>query len=207
MKKALLICDAAGEYASRPEAVAEVLRDIYDGMYEIDCTQDYETLAVERLRQYHTIILTAAQWDLRASRRSVAALLQYTVSGGTILAIGDFLKNEGWYELDCLFAKRWIGGSTPCLLDLSADGRHPVTAGTEPFKLVEYTNFYELDPILQPQIALHLNYAGKQYPVAWCHGYGWGKVMCITVGNIPESYLPQLRRILWRCGEWFLNRL
>ena len=88
-----------------------------------------------------------------------------------------------------------------------ADGRHPVTAGTEPFKLVEYTNFYELDPILQPQIALHLNYAGKQYPAAWCHGYGWGKVMCITVGNIPESYLPQLRRILWRCGEWFLNRL
>ena len=109
MKKALLICDAAGEYASRPEAVAEVLRDIYDGMYEIDCTQDYEALAVERLRQYHTIILTAAQWDLRASRKSAAALLQYTVSGGTILAIGDFLKNEGWYELDCLFAKRWIG--------------------------------------------------------------------------------------------------
>lgn len=191
MKKALLICDAAGEYASRPEAVAEVLRDIYDGMYEIDCTQDYEALAVERLRQYHTIILTAAQWDERASRRSVAALLQYTVSGGTVLAIGDFLKSEG----------------TPCLLDLSADGTHPVTVGTEPFKLVEYTNFYELDPILQPQVALHLNYAGKQYPAAWCHSYGWGKVMCITVGNIPESYLPPLRRILWRCGEWFLNRL
>lgn len=207
MKKALLICDAAGNYASGPEAVTECLRDIYDGMYEIDCTQDYAALAVEQLRRYHTVILTAAQWDQRASRESVAALIQYTVSGGTVLAIGDFLKSEGWYELNCLFAKRWIGESTPCLLDLSAAGAHPVTAGAEAFKLVEYTNFYELDPILRPQTVLHLSYAGKQYPAAWCHSYGWGRVMCITVGNIPESYLPPLRRILWRCGEWFLNRL
>ena len=207
MKKALLICDETGAYASAPEAVAEVLADLYDGMFELECTHAYASLDVQQLRQYHMVILMASQWDRHAGRASVGALIQYVVSGGCVLAIGDVLKNEAYFELDCLLAKHWLGSSTPCLLDLGAAGSHPVTAGTEAFSLVETTNFYELDPMIQPQTVLHLNYAGKQYPAAWCHRYGWGKVFCIMVGNIPESYRPPLRRILWRCGEWFLDRL
>ena len=207
MKKALLIRGRSGRYASPPDAVAHVLQDLFDGMYALDCTQEYALLSAEQLRQYHTVILTAADWAHSGSKASAAALVQYVVSGGCVLAIGDFLKASNCFELDCLFGKRWIGESTPCLLDFSAAGSHPITERTESFSLVEYTNFYELDPILQPQTVLQLTYAGKQYPAAWCHTYGWGKVFCITAGNIPESYLPPLRRILWRCGAWFLNRL
>ena len=207
MKKALVLFDTTSDYASRPETVVEILKDIYDGLFEIECTPGYSTLTVEQLRQFHLVIVMAAKWDELASRQSVAALLQYAVSGGAVLAIGDILKNERWYELDCLFGKHWLNSSTPCLQNFSPVGEHRITEGTKAFNLVEYTNFYELDPILEPELLLNLSYAGKDYPAAWCHSYGWGKVACFTIGNIPESYLPEFRRILWRCGEWFLNRL
>lgn len=200
MKKALFVYDTA-------EAVAQVIVDIYDGMYEIDLIQDYGKLTYDFLKNYHTVILGAQDWDNHSSKETAAGLIRYVSCGGTVLAFGNVLQGDRFFEMNCLLGKKLIAEGSPCLLDLCAAHPHVITANTEEFKLVEHPCFYELDPILEPQVVLHLKYAGKTYPAAWCHTYGWGKVFCITVGNFPESYLPQIRKIFWRAGEWFLNRL
>lgn len=207
MKQALLIQDAVNIYGISPDAVAQVLEDILGDLYEVSRVRDYGCLSYETLKQYHTVILAGTDWDRNGSKASAAALISYTVCGGTVLALGDALRVQRCFELNCLFGARIIGTGTPCLLDLMPEKHHVVTRDAENFSLVEYPNFYEMDPILESEVIAYLNYASKQYPAAWCHQYGWGKVVCIAVGNFPESYLPPLRRIAWRAGTWLLNRL
>ncbi len=207
MKKALLIYDRSTRFDESGDRLRDVLVDIYDGMYSMDSATQYDALTYRRLSQYHTVILAAANWDCGASRQSVAALIRYVACGGSLLAIADALGAARYFEMNALFGAKQLGAGTPCLLDLSCTGRHGITEYVEPFSVTEYPCFYELDPIMNPNVLLELNYAGKQYPAAWHHSYAWGKVFCITVGNLPESYLPMLRKIFWRTGEWFLNRL
>ena len=189
MKQALLIQDAVNIYGISPDAVAQVLEDILGDLYEISRVRDYGCLSYETLKQYHTVILAGTDWDRNGSKASAAALISYTVCGGTVLALGDALRVQRCFELNCLFGARIIG----------------VELAKQIVK--ECPNFYEMDPILESEVIAYLNYASKQYPAAWCHQYGWGKVVCIAVGNFPESYLPPLRRIAWRAGTWLLNRL
>lgn len=207
VKQALLIQDAGGGYNAPPEAMARVLEDVLGDLYELSCLRDYGQLSYETLKGYHGVILAGVDWDRFGSKASAAALISYVACGGAVLALGDTLRTTGCFELNCLFGARLLGVGTPCLLDLAPTGDHAVTRDAEPVSLVEYPCFYELDPILEPEVVAKLRYAAREYPAAWCHRYGWGRVFCLAVGNLPGSYLPPVRRLVWRAAAWLLNRL
>ena len=207
MKRALLLYDEKSRFDAAPDAVAKVFEDLYDGLFAIDTKTDYKNLTYEDLKAYHAVILAMQDLDANGSKDFAGALISYTADGGSLLFLADALKADAFFELHCLTASKCMGDSTTMLLDISPAGDHVITERTEPFLFIETPYFYEPDPLYETDTLLNMTYAGKPYPIAWCHKYGWGKVACFGFGMVPETYLPPVRRILWRTGEWFLDRV
>ena len=49
---------------------------------------------------------------------------------------------------------------------------------------------------------LHYEYEGKQWPAAWCHTYGIGRVVFLMPGHHEPSFLqPQLRLMITQAAR------
>lgn len=207
MKKALVLMDETSRFSAPPGTVAKILADVYDGMFSVSVQTDYRGLNAEDLKPYHMVILAMEEFDAGADVQTVAALIRYTVNGGALLFLADALRCANQDGMHLLAASDVIRQGPPVLLDIAPAGDHVIVRDAQPVHFVEYPTFFELDPLYDPQVLLTFSYAGKDYPIAWCHTYGWGKAACFGFGMIAESYLRPVRRLFWRTGEWFLDRL
>lgn len=204
MKKALLLADPPKQQESG--YIEHIFRDIYDGLLEIDTLYDMEEITRERLCIYQAVILYTGRLDA-CSRENVGNLIAYVADGGCLLALGETLNGCSYPEFQGLLGGRCAGESTPCLLDFVKAEAHGITQWAEDVSLTESPRFYELDPLGKSTVLFEMQYADRRYPAVWCRDYAWGRVFCLGFGNTPKAFLPTVRKVLWKAGLWFLDRL
>ena len=70
---------------------------------------------------------------------------------------------------------------------------HDITEGVEPFVLDEEPYRFIFSPFTEKPSSLHYEYEGKQWPAAWCHTYGIGRVVFLMPGHHEPSFLQPQR--------------
>lgn len=206
MKRALLLGGAVPGSVCSAGTMKQVLEGIWDGLFAIDIEEDYSGLTEARLHGFDLVVHCGRAWE--GNKAAAGNLAAYTACGGNYLAIHRGLFHGELFELDCLAGARILGEGHPCLLEfMPAEKSHPITSSFAPFSVTEEPLFPMLDPLLSPQVLMEISYAAVKIPAAWCHTYGWGKVVCVTPGRQAESFLPFLSKLIYRSGLWFLNRI
>lgn len=208
MRRALLLGDTLPDEAHSIGMLMHVLEHVFDGLFSVETEEHYGALTSERLHTFDLVINYAELWDQKGTKEAAGSLVAYVADGGNYLAVHNGLRSGGMFELDCLTGARFLGWKEPCFLEYcKSEAKHPVTAWFEPFHLTEDPMEIMLDPILAPQVLLEIPYGSLTLPAAWCHRYGWGKVLCMMPGHTMESFSPFLAKFLYRTGLWFLDRI
>jgi type 1 glutamine amidotransferase len=208
MKRALLLGDYKYACYHPLTGIDDVLRSIFDGLFEITVEEDYGNLTIGRLKAYDMVISYADNWKTKGTKSAAAALVSYVIGGGNLLAIHNGLILTNTFETNLLLGARFTGHPPQCLLDyVPTNVDHAVSERFEAFKTTEEPYMFDFDIFTKKDVLVEIKYANKLIPAVWCHEYGWGRVVCITPGHQPESFHRPLRKIIYRAGLWFLDRI
>ncbi len=208
MKKALLLGDRVAPYHP-VTGVDEVLKGIYDGVFDITLEEDYGNLTLERLKQYDMVISYCDRWREKGTKTAAAALVSYVADGGNLLALHNGLvMGSSSYELALLLGARFLGHPSQVLIDYSkTDVDHQISERFEDFKTTEESYMFDFDDFTKKQVLVESRYAKSTIPAVWCHKYGWGKVVCVVPGHQTESFHGPVKKILYKAGLWFIDRI
>ncbi|MBQ6239481.1 MAG: ThuA domain-containing protein [Firmicutes bacterium] len=208
MRQALLLGDTVAPYHP-VGGVMKVLQRVYDGVFDITLEEDYGNLTLDRLKSYDMVISYIDNWGVKGSRKAVAALVSYVADGGNLLALHNgMVMTRDCHEFALLLGARFLGHPSQVLIDYSrTDVDHPISERFEDFKTTEESYQFDFDDFTEKQVLVQSRYAKSSVPAVWCHRYGWGKVVCVVPGHQVESFHGPVRKILYKAGLWFIDRI
>ena len=207
MKKALLLGDRTANYHP-VNGIDDLLRSIYDGVFDITLEEDYGNITLEQLKQYHMVISYVDRWREKGTKKAAAALVSYVADGGNLLAIHNGLIMGSTYELSLLLGGKFTGHPAQVLIDYFKTGEdHAITERFEDFKTTEEPYMFDFDDFSEKKVLVEAKYGQSRMPAVWCHKYGWGKVVCVTPGHQAESFHSPIRKLLYKAGLWFIDRI
>ncbi|MBE5759903.1 MAG: ThuA domain-containing protein [Clostridiales bacterium] len=207
MKKALLLGDRVAKYHP-VNGIDDVLRSIYDGVFDITLEEDYGNLTLGQLKQYDLVISYVDAWSKKGTKAAAAALVTYVADGGNLIAIHNGLIMGSTYELALLLGGKFTGHPAQVLIDyFKTDVDHAITERMEDFKTTEEPYMFDFDDFTEKEVLVEAKYGGSRMPAVWAHKYGWGRVVCVTPGHQVESFHRPIRKILYKAGLWCIDRI
>ena len=208
MRKALLLGDRVAPYHP-VGGIYEVLKRIYDGVFDITLDENYGELTLDVLKQYDMVISYMDGWGEKGTKQAAAALVAYVADGGSLLVLHNGLVAAGSsHELALLYGARFLWHPSQVLIDYyKTDVDHQISERFEEFRTTEEAYMFDFDDFTRKQVLVEYRYANSRIPAVWCHRYGWGKVVCVVSGHQTESLHAPVRKILYRAGLWFLDRI
>ena len=203
VKKAIII----GEY-SRVEyhplkGVDKELIDILSD-FKIDCTEDYDSFKADTLNEYDLCIPFVDHWKEKLTDEQTAGLLSYVSNGRGLLIIHNGIAIQNRYELAQLAGGKFTSHPDQKVLRYEiAAPEHILMEGIEAFEIKEEPYQFEFDNFTEKTILLEYESEGKQWPAAWAHGYGLGRVVYLSPGHQQASFLnPMYRKLIHRSALW-----
>ncbi|MEK4115970.1 ThuA domain-containing protein [Paenibacillus sp. FSL W8-0919] len=203
-RKALLLGSYTHPKFHPLQGIDKQVTHLLNDMFTVQCTENHKMLHESNLYPYELCIAYSDLWDERVSPRQTAGLLSYVSGGGGLLVIHNGITLANRYELAQLIGARF-DGHPPMdkLYFVPAETDHDITEGVEPFVLDEEPYRFTFSPFTEKTVLLHYEYEGQQWPAAWCHTYGIGRVVFVMPGHHEPSFLqPQLRRLITQAAKW-----
>ena len=204
--KVLVICDDRWHPASTVRAGLEPLAE---AGYEFDFLEDATEWSTDRMAGYPVVLfsksnnVTASNLELWMTEAVERAFVAYVENGGGLLAV-----HSGTAEYrDMAYLRPLMGGvfthhPKQCPVTVEPLEDHPLTAGSEPFTLMDEHYFMEMadvgvDPFLTT-VSEHGEQAG-----GWTRSEGDGRVCVLTPGHNVEVWLhPSYQALLENGLRW-----
>lgn len=211
-------------FAATSARVGELLSaEGIDSVVEDDLHAAIELL-VDPHRRWDLVTVNALRWTMAAERHrhlrpewafvltaeEAEALAGHVRGGGGLLALHTavicFDTQPAWH--DTVGASwDWDRSSHPplgeILVTVTDAGRgHPVTAGLEPFSIVDEAYGFLLE---EPDIVplLTVVHGGRDHPLLWARPVGAGRVVTDLLGHDVSSFAhPTHAEILRRAARW-----
>ena len=184
------------------------------GEFMVTPTEDLSTISSASLASYHVIcfVLTSGELALTADQKT--ALLDFVSRGGGFLGVHsatdtlyqwpDYGRLVGAYFQD----HPWTQQATVVVEDSS----HPATSGLgDRFSLTEEFYTFRENPRPRVRVLLRLDAmsvgAAGDFPLAWAHSYGNGRVYYNALGHFSETWRDQrFQRQLVGAVRWAASR-
>ena len=181
--------------------------------FKVECTENYDKMAVGELKKYDLIINYADRWEKKCSKETVVAVINYTVNGGGILCIhnGILIPVKSGSELLQMFGARFTGHPEYRQLDFYKATKykeHPVLKDFEPFTMGEEPYLFEMDTLADMQMLLEYRLDGQRFPAAWARNYGLGRMVYLAPGHDNRSFeVPSFQKLITRSAQWLTGIL
>lgn len=197
MQKLLLLGGLTTAYHNFAELGPVIIRALGPAGFQVDPTEDLDTLNPENLAGYAGVFNFTTDRDISDAQWN--ALRDFVAAGGGYMGIHNATDTfENRPE-----ALRLIGGHFlrhPPQLDIPVeivDTEHPVTAGVRPFTLHDELYIMEHWPEDYHLLAWTDEEGGQ--PIAWVREEGKGRVFYLSLGHNAhcfenEDYLRLLRQ-------------
>ena len=214
--RVLMLTATAGFRHDSIAAATSAMRTLTasSGEFTLTVTEDLSLLSRASLADYAVVMFALTSGELPLTADQKTALVDF-VSGGRGF-IGVHSATDTLYEwpdygrlIGAYFREHpWTQHADVVVEDRS----HPVTAGLEArFSLLEEFYTFRENPRGRVQVLLRLDAASVgavgDYPLAWAHTFGAGRVYYNALGHFPATwsdarFLPQLANaIRWAAGR------
>ncbi|MDU2243221.1 MAG: ThuA domain-containing protein [Paenibacillus sp.] len=204
-KKAWVIGNNADAPYHPLNAVEEELGRILQEDFQLTTSLDYGMLAAGKLEEYDLCISYTDRWEDAVSAEQAAGLLTCVANGGGLLVVHNGISLQVRPELAQLIGAKFTEHPPYTELEfqvVSGTG-HPVVDGIEPFVLAEEPYRFEFDPFCAKVVLLTYRHEGQDWPAAWAHSYGLGKVVFLMPGHhLPSFQHPEVAKLLRGGAEW-----
>ena len=206
MKKALLLGDYTLSTWHPLRGVDTELTRILDE-YQIDITEDYPSLTLEKLQQYDFVINYFDNWGKRGNADCAGAILAYVALGGSLMTIHNGIIIRNHPELEQMIGGAFINHPTHGMLKYEISQSHPLTKTVIPFEMDEEPYMFKMAELVEPSVLLTFDYKGDKYPAVWLRSYGMGKSIYIAPGHNADSFKDKgmetliRQSALWCVGE------
>lgn len=191
-----------------------VTEDVGEAVSELE-TADLLTINALRWRmQNHEKYLPfRSRWAFELPERSAARVEEFVDSGGGLLALHTAsICFDSWYDYRRLLGGVWDWNHSyhpeAGPVEVEVVGDHPVVRGLSGFELTDEVYHHlaigsDAQPLLRARVP-----DGEWQTVAWCHGWGDGRVVYNALGHGPESLAcPGHRELLRRSMLWIMGEL
>lgn len=207
-KKAIVI----GEY-SRVEyhplkGVDHELTDMLSD-FKLEFTEDYNRFKTDSLKKCDLLISYVDHWKEKLTDEQTTGLLSYVCSGGGFLILHNGIAIQSRYELAQLAGARFTSHPDQEVLSYRVKApEHIILEGIDSFEIKEEPYQFEFDVFTEKTLLLTYECGGKQWPAAWAHGYGSGRVVFLSPGHQRDSFLnPMYRKLIQRSALWAVGLL
>lgn len=204
--RALVLCD---DYWHPARTARAGLAPLEDAGCAFDWIEHAGDWSAERMATYPLVVLTKSN-NVSSEDRSPwvtpqveAAFLAYVRGGGGLLAI-----HSGTAEYRDLPALRGLLGGVfashppQCPVTVEPHTGHPLTAGSEPFTLVDEHYIMDLDDAGADVFLTTRSEHGTQ-PGGWTRHEGDGRVCVLTPGhNLPVWLHPSYQALIHNALRW-----
>jgi uncharacterized protein len=156
-----------------------------------------------------------AQWGFTLSPAGRVALQSHVKMGGGLLVLHTgLICFDGWSDWRAMLGGAWTWGQSSHpprgrVHAVPTAHRHPVTAGVEPFDLVDDEVYAGLDLAsnILPLVGARAEGHGDElHPAVWTNGYGEGRVVCDTLGHDSRSIAtPSHRLLIENAARWLVG--
>ena len=204
--KILVFC---GDHWHPPQIAQEGLAGVAGTEFTFDWLEDARDWSPEVLKGYSLVILTKSNnvsasdptgWMTEAVQTAFA---KYVGAGHGLLAI-----HSGTAEYDDKPVLRGLLGGVfhhhpeQCPVTIQPRSKHPLSAGANPFTLMDEHYFMALDDVRADVFATATSEHGEQ-PAAWTRVEGQGHVAVLTPGHNLEVWLhPSFQALVRNCLRW-----
>lgn len=203
LKKAIIIGDYEQAVYHPLKGPDKELTDILSD-YDVTITEDYEQFREENLKQYDLCVSFTDRWQKKMTDQQTVGLISYVSHGGGLLIIHNGISIQARYELAQLAGGKFTTHPDQKVLPYTptASG-HVIMEGVEGFSVKEEPYQFELDNMIDTTILLEYESEDKQWPAAWVHSYGLGRVVFLSPGHNIETFQDAMfRKMVSRSSLW-----
>jgi hypothetical protein len=200
--------------------VDKELMGIFGDDFEIaKNSEHFESLHYEDYRNYDCFMLYTDHWVDKSQTcpDAAPAVVTYVTQVGNMIVLHS-LGPAYDYETAQLIgareakpAEKMLIHYTPSSIGRPAElkpSTHPILEGIEEFSVEDELCFLHMDQFLEMEVLLYAKYGDNLFPMAWCHGFGLGRVVTVAAGHGVDAYRnTEFREFLKRCGLWATRRL
>jgi type 1 glutamine amidotransferase len=207
-RKAILLGDIT-EFKYHPlQAVEHEITGVFQGHLDMQSTEDREMLNAGSLLAFDLCISYVDRFRIPITSSQTAGLLTYVSGGGGLLIIHNGISLQARYEISQLIGAKFTGHPSYGPLDLyPAASEHEIMQGIGAFSMEEEPYRFDIDHFIETTILLKYSYEGEQWPAAWAHEYGLGRVVYLMPGHCVESFRhPAYRQMILQSGLWALRK-
>jgi len=198
--------------ATARQVLSELARST--GQFTVTATEDLTTMSAATLSNVDVLFFALTSGELPFTAEQKSAILNF-VSGGKGF-VGAHSATDTSYEwadygrlVGAYFKEHpWTQTATVIVEDPS----HPATAGLgDRLSLMEEFYTFRENPRPRVQVLLRLDPASVgasgDYPLAWAHAFGSGRVYYNALGHFPATWTDQrFQRQLAGAIRWAANR-
>ncbi|HEX3043420.1 MAG TPA: ThuA domain-containing protein [Bacillota bacterium] len=210
-KEAILIGDYTNPQYHPLSPVDQELAAVFNGVIQVQSTEDYEFLRFDRLSWFDLFICYADHWEGTITPEQTAGILSFVANGGGLLVIHTGISFQSSYEYAQLVGARFTGHPPFQNLEYttsSAAADHPIMRGIGGFSAPDEPYQFEMDPFTKREILFEYQFEGTSKPAAWAHSWGLGRVVYLMPGHDVNPFLnPTYREIIKRSGLWALKMI
>ncbi|SFX19109.1 hypothetical protein SAMN04487866_10289 [Thermoactinomyces sp. DSM 45891] len=202
--KAIVLGQYEGAQYHPFTSIDHELQSIFEGVMDVECTDDYAVLRDDKLTNYDLFISYTEFSDLEITEEQAQALISYVRGGGGLLVIHNGISLQQNKELEKLIGGRVTGHPEYTSLPIRyIQGSHPIVENLSDFLIDEEPFRYELSPHESTVILAEYEHDDKRWPAAWAHTYGSGRVVNLMPGHhLPSFQVEPARKLIRNSGMW-----
>ena len=206
-KRALLLGDYENANWHPLKEVDKEISEILMDEISVFPTEDYGDLKLEDFMKYDMVILYVDQWEKKANKELISALLSFACQGGAILALHNGIILPNSYELSQMLGAKFTGHPEHRLLKYIVTApEHIIMEGIEKFEMDEEPYQFAFDPFTEKVMLLEFTSEEKQWPGAWAQEYGKGKIVYLSPGHNAASFKNEMyRKLVLRSSKWSMG--
>ncbi len=179
MKKALMLGNYVARYHSA-KGVDTRLRELLEGRFEIDYTEDEGRLDVKTLMGYDMVISYLEFSKEPLSDEQVHALVSFVSGGGALVAFHNGISLQRRPEFMQLVGAKFTGhphyDGLPQISYKVVKLDHPIMEGIADFTMGDEPYRFQMEELADKELLLEYEYEDTRWPAGWVRTFGKGRV-------------------------------
>ncbi len=206
MKKALMFGNYVARYHSA-KGVDTRLRELLNGSFSIDYTEDESLLNTNTLQGYDMVISYLEFSKEPMSDEQAHALVSFVSGGGALLVFHNGISLQRRPEIMQLIGAKFTGHppyeGLPQIPYKVIKPDHPVMEGVQDFVMGDEPYRFQMEALAEKELLLEYEYEDTRWPAGWVRSFGLGRVAYFANGHCLDGFMdPSFSKIIVSAATW-----